>query len=222
MKLRNKWKLGLIYLLMQVPNLVLAEYGNIESIYINMPQEQNFFLSPMQRLELMEYHKAGKTDSIRNVFGNWTCIDFLDLEHAHIKVSHAESTTFEMKLFISPKDSVLEIGIIETVCAPICSSVVKFYDDKWEIISSLKFKFRPSDFIDIKKVKSVGEVSEKEICELLQPIFINAEFHKQRNAIIFTNETIHTLDIDIQDKYAPYIISKEIDLGFKNKRLCKR
>ena len=219
---KNKFKSALICFLLQIPFFAKAEYGNIESIYINMPQEQNPFLSPQQRFEMIEYYKAGQTDSIRNVFGAWTYIDELDLKKDQIKVSHAEGTSFEMKLFITEKDKSLKIGIIESVHAPICSSVVKFYNEKWESVASFDVELKPTDFLDVDQIKKDKLITVKELCELLPPIFLKAEFHKQRNAIIFTNETIRTLGVNKQTKYAKYIKTKELNISNKVKTLCKK
>ncbi len=214
--MRNNHIKLLLFIFMPFAFLPLeAQYATVDAIYQNMPSEHSLLLNSQQRLELLEYYKAGQCDSVKNVFGNWAYVDTLDVDNGYLKISPTAGTMFEMKLFCTAADSLLRIGIIETVCAPVCSSVVTFYDESWSPVECICPHFVFDDFVQIPitEVQSVKN-SCAEMYTDLQPIFVSAEFSQHSDNIVFRNNTIKTLPIEKQDKYAPFIINKELELHF--------
>jgi len=105
----------------------------VDKFYVDMPDALNPTLSKQNRMELLEYHKAASGDSIANRFGNMAYLLSLDTISNYRLVKNTSNSTFEM-LLIAVNDSVQSIGIIRTICGPICQSSVEFYDTAWHQI----------------------------------------------------------------------------------------
>jgi len=97
----------------------LSYSQTIENLYVNMPDFLNPTLSKQNRFELLEYHKAHLSDSTTNRFENQTSLVLMDTVNEHIVVKNTAVSSFDMKL-LTLEDSTLVIGIIRTVCAPVC------------------------------------------------------------------------------------------------------
>ena len=186
---KNKWIINNIITLfcfIFVSQICLSQ--SVQNFYVNMPDALNPSLNRQSRLELLEYHKAGQGDSILNRFGKNAYLQLLDTINQIITVKNAENSTFEMKVFpLDNGDSV--IGIIETVCAPICQSMINFYDTTW---SPVKL-----EFIMPKAVNWLNDESFKDknvdrnwALSVLETSFVSLSFDTSQNVIIAKNNSL--------------------------------
>jgi len=187
----------------------------IEKWYVNMPDFINPTLTKQNRLELLEYHKAGKGDSIANRFGNQAYLLSLDTLQQQIVVKNTPSSAFEMKI-LNLEDGTAVLGIIRTVCAPVCMSSVEFYDTAWNVIP-IQFNMPkaiewvsvdsiPSEKLDIKWVKSLMEIS-----------FISLRFSDKDQSIVAKNNTLDFISEEDRKVIAPYVSDKTISFELKER-----
>lgn len=180
---------------------------NVEKLYVNMPDAFNPTLSKQNRLELLEYHKARQGDSIDNRFGNKAYLSVLDTLKQFIVVKNSPNSTFEMKL-LKLENQVPAIGIIRTVCAPVCQSKVEFYDTAWNLI--------PLQFTMPKAVEWINEsalttetIDRKWLENLLENSFITLSFDAVNQEIISKNNSLDFVN-DIDRKLvAPLLFDKK-------------
>jgi len=187
----------------------------VEKLYVGMPDVLNPSLTKQNRLELLEYHKAGQGDSVVNRFGNQSLLLNLDTLNQHILVKNTPTSTFEMKI-LTLEDSTKIIGIIRTVCAPVCLSSVEFYDSAWntipvqfdmpKAIEWLDVKGIPSDKIDIQWARNLMGVG-----------FISLQFSDKSQLILAKNNTLDFLSDEDRKVIAPYVSDKTILFGLKDK-----
>lgn len=186
---KNKWIINNIITLfcfIVVSQICLSQ--SVQNLYVNMPDALNPSLNRQSRLELLEYHKAGQGDSILNRFGKNVYLQLLDTTNQIITVKNAENSTFEMKIFPMDKgDSV--IGIIETVCAPICQSMVHFYDTSWK---SLQLEFNMPKTLNWLNEESLNSknVDKKWALSVMECSFISLNFDSNENVIIAKNNSL--------------------------------
>jgi len=187
----------------------------IEECYVNMPDILNATLSKRNRLELLEYHKAHQSDSVANRFGNQTHLVSLDSLNQRIVVRNTASSTFEMKI-LSLEDSTKIIGIIRSVCAPVCLSTVEFYDTAWnampiqftmpKAIEWMDEKSIPTHEIDLQWVRNVMDVS-----------FVSLSFSVQGQSLVAKNNTMDFLSEQDRKLLNPYVVKKTISFSLKNR-----
>lgn len=181
----------------------------IDHYYVEMPDMLNPVISKQQRMELLEYFKADMGDSIENRFNKQTRIFSLDTINNHILVQNTDVSTFEMKLLESNNDTI--IGIIKTICAPICRSTVDFYNLNWQKRPDIAFKYpKTTDWIAADKI---DESEYENIRNILNADFISLSFDSISNNIIAKNNTLEFLDAKDKEQLTPII--KNIDFIYQ-------
>ncbi|MFA5045740.1 MAG: DUF3256 family protein [Paludibacter sp.] len=176
-------KIALLFFLVFIYQNLMAQ--SVEKYYVNIPDALNPTLSKQNRLELLEYHKAGQGDSIDNRLGNKAYLEKLDSVHHLIVVKNTANSTFEMKL-LTLDDGNRVIGIIRTVCGPICQSMVEFYDTAW---SPVKLRFvmpKAIDWIN-NAVPYNQNVDRKWVDNVLENSFISLSFDPEGGQQIIAN-----------------------------------
>ena len=180
----------------------------VEKWYVDMPDVLNPSLTKQNRLELLEYHKAGQGDSVVNRFGNQSLLMSLDTLNQQILVKNTPSSTFEMKI-LTLEDSTKIIGIIRTVCAPVCMSSVEFYDSAWNIIP-LQFDMpKAIEWLDVKSIPS-DKIDIQWARNLMGVGFISLRFSEKNQQILAKNNTLDFLSDEDRKVIAPYVSDKTI------------
>ena len=181
---------------------------SIETAYINMPEVLNPTISKENRLELLEYYKVGSKDSVINRFGNAVRVIQMDNTNQLLKIQNTKSTVFEMKLFILD-DNAPVIGVIHTVCAPVCQSMVQFYDTAW---SPIKLDFTMPKSIEWLQNDSLAATNtdKKWALKQLEDSFVSLTFSEEKLGIEATNNILEFLSDDIRPEITPFISQKRL------------
>jgi Protein of unknown function (DUF3256). len=165
---------------------------NIESCYKEMPDGLCPLLNKKSRVELLEYHKAGQGDTIQNVFGGNAVLQVFDTLNNRLVVKTTESSTMEIKVFKQAKRPAF-IGLINTVCSPICQSSIQFYDTLWRKIP-LEFKFpKAIDWLDKDKLDNASDIDKTWAVNVLETNFISLQFDSVNSSVVATNNSAEFL-----------------------------
>ena len=201
--LKNNYLIISCFLLMRISLMSQT----IADTYVNMPDMLNPTLSRQNRLELLEYHKAGQ-DSITNRFGNQARLLVLDSLNQRIVVKNAENSTFEMKI-LNLEDGNIAIGVIRIVCDPVCLSSIEFYDTAWNVLP-LQFTMpKAIEWIDEKNIpadKSYLQWIKNE----MQVSFVTLSFSAENQMIVAKNNTLGFLSDKDRKEISPFISDKKI------------
>ena len=180
----------------------------IEKYYVNMPDVLNPTLSKQNRLELLEYHKAGQGDSIVNRLGNKAYLLSFDTINQRLVVRNTASSSFEMKILIL-NDSTQTIGIIRTVCGPICQSTVEFYDTVWNLIP-IQFNMpKAIDWVD-NGAFTTENVDRNWVENSLENSFISLSFDSKNQFIIAKNNSLEFLSEADRKLISPLVVDKKL------------
>ena len=204
--------------------LLLINYGltaqTVENLYINMPDGLNPTLTKQNRLELLEYYKAKQGDTITNRFGNQTHLLFFDSIQSCLVVQNTPTSVFEMKIF--NVDSITPaIGIIRTVCSPICQSVVEFYDTAWNSTPIVFTMPKATEWIDTANYQTLN-IDRKWVEKEMETGFITLSFNRSDSGIIATNNTLEFLSDDDRKQIAPLVSDKPILYNFNGKTWIRK
>jgi hypothetical protein len=187
----------------------------IEDWYVNMPDILNPTLSRQNRLELIEYHKAHQSDSVTNRFGNQAHLLTLDSLNNRIVVKNTSSSIFEMKIF-QLEDSSTVMGVIRTVCAPVCLSNVELYDTAWNLIP-LQFTMpKAIGWVDEKNV-SIDKVDGQWLKNTMEVSFVSLAFSDKGQLIVAKNNTLDFLSEADRKIVSPFVIDKPILFKLKGR-----
>ena len=187
----------------------------IEKWYVNMPDFLNPTLSKQNRLELLEYHKAGQGDSIANIFKHQAYLLKFDTLNQHITVKNTPTSTFEMKI-LNQADSTAIIGIIRTVCAPLCMSTIEFYDTAWNLIP-VQFNMPTAiEWVDINKIPT-EKIDLQWVKNLMGVSFVSLSFSDKDQTIQAKNNTLDFLSEVDRKVIAPYVSDKNLSFKLKDR-----
>lgn len=169
---------------------------------------------------MLEYHKAGQGDSILNRFGGKACLQIFDTLNNRIVVKNTASSIFEMKLLAT--ENVPTIGVIRSVCSPICQSVTEFYDTAWNKIP-LQFTMpKAVDWLDKNKLDSIVGLDKHWVQKVLENNFISLTFDAATNTIVATNNSADFLSDADRKIIQPLLRANPIVFRLERKRWVKQ
>ncbi len=102
----------------------------IGQLLLSMPDSLCPYLDMKQRVVLLEYANQNMKDSVDNIYGGKSAI--LDKTDNYLSLAVADGFTIEL---LSDSASYY---LIQTACAPICSSIVKQYVANWIFVEEVK------------------------------------------------------------------------------------
>ncbi len=188
----------------------------IVKCYENMPDILNPTLTKQNRLELVEYFKAKQVDSVANRFDHQVHLLKLDTVNQRILVKNTRTSTFDMKL-IKQADSTIVIGIIRTVCAPVCLSSIEFYDTSWNLIP-VRFNMPKSiEWLDVNNIPT-DKIDLQWAKNLMGVSFISLSFSEKDQTIIARNNTLDFLSNEDRKVISPYVSDKTITFELKGQQ----
>ncbi|MBP8904734.1 MAG: DUF3256 family protein, partial [Paludibacteraceae bacterium] len=155
---------------------------NVISYFTDMPGYLLPSLESSHKLELIEnYQKTGK-DTLENLFGGKVRMLELDTVSQHISISTTSVSRFEMKI-LERSDKTKFIAIINTVCGPVCSSYIHFFDTEWKEIRMEFPKFDNRQWL-----KSTDEtIDGVKLQDMIKGIFLEFNFNPHEKSVEVRN-----------------------------------
>ena len=112
-----------------------VEAQTVGEMFIKMPESELLTLTASHRSDLINLYKAGKNATIKNRFEDSCSIISMKEEYLQIRTGNH---TLEMFLLPMINDSKI-IGLIQTVCAPVCDSQLEFFTTSWKKLTTSVF-----------------------------------------------------------------------------------
>ncbi|MEZ7867305.1 MAG: DUF3256 family protein [Paludibacteraceae bacterium] len=162
-------------------------------------------LESSHKLELIEnYQKTGK-DTLENLFGGKVTLLDLDTVADYISIRTTSVSRFEMMLF-QREDKSSFIAVINTVCAPVCSSYIHFYDTEWK---EIRMEF--SKFDNRQWLKSTDEtIDGVKLQDMIKGIFLEFNFNPHEKSVEVRNNSVQMLGKTEQGQIRPFFMEDKI------------
>jgi len=121
------------FLLAIAINLVNAQ--TISELFVKSSEQEFLTLTSNNRLDLIDLYKAGQKAVVKNLLDD-TC-SLVRLTDNYLQIKVGENTT---EIFLLPmiNDSKI-VGLIQTVCAPVCDSRLEFFTTTWKKMDNSAF-----------------------------------------------------------------------------------
>ena len=184
---------------------------NVIKYFTDMPGYLLPSMESSHKLELIEnYQKTGK-DTLENLFGGKVRMLELDTVSQHISISTTSVSRFEMQI-LERSDKTKFIAIINTVCGPVCSSYIHFFDTEWQ-----KIRMDFPELTNQHWMKNEEEmVDGVKIENLFQSTFIEFHFNSMMNGVVARNNSIEMFDTETKEKLMPYFRKENMLILFEN------
>ncbi|MHB9056438.1 MAG: DUF3256 family protein [Paludibacteraceae bacterium] len=179
---------------------------DIIKYFVDMPAYLLPSLETSHKLEMIEnYTKNSGKDTIENLLGGKARILTLDTITHFISIQTASASHFEMKMFDRADQSKF-IGVINTVCGPICSSYIHFYNTDWKEIKIDFPKFTAYNWINSKE----ASIDSIKITDILKVSFIELHFIVDKDILEAKNNSPEYLDVMAKEKLRPFLDNNPI------------
>ena len=178
---------------------------NVISYFTDMPAYLLPSLESSHKLELIEnYQKTGK-DTLENLFGGIVTLLDLDTVADYISIRTTSVSRFEMMLF-QREDKSSFITVINTVCAPVCSSYIHFFDTEWKEIRMEFPKFDNRQWL-----KSTDEtIDGVKLQDMIKGIFLEFNFNPHEKSVEVRNNSVQMLGKTEQGQIKPFFMEDKI------------
>ena len=178
---------------------------DIIKYFTDMPAYLLPSLESSHKLELIEnYQKTGK-DTLENLFGGKVTLLDLDTVADYISISTTSVSRFEMMLF-QREDKSSFIAVINTVCAPVCSSYIHFYDTEWKEIRMEFPKFDNRQWL-----KSTDEtIDGVKLQDMIKGILLEFNFNPHEKSVEVRNNSVQMLGKTEQGQIRPFFMEDKI------------
>jgi len=202
-------------LLISINLLIAATLSAIptDSLFVKMPDKILPTLSQKQRFELAEYFKAGKADSVPNLFGRNTILQKYDTANCHIVLKTSLTGLTEIKRIIISENKTL-IGIIQTVNQPFKISNIQFFTENWQPYRLVVNFPELNSWINEKKQTDSG-VDSAWIKNLLRKSVFSMNFNDS-NELEIENNVLNTLSTEDKKLIEPIFENKKISVKIQN------
>lgn len=198
----NKYFLLLIALLITVSAYTIPT----DSLFLNIPDNLLPTLTRKQRYELAEYFKAGKKDSVQNIFEKNAILLKYDTAECHIFIKTSASGSTEIKRL--KIDSTVLIGIITTVNTPVKQSSLDFFTEDWKSVTYTIQTPNYKAWLDEKKLDE-SLVEKLWINTLLDKKYYSMWFGSS-NELFVENNVLKTLTTEDLKLVKPFFVDKNI------------
>lgn len=128
-------KVNFIVLLVVATTAVSLKGQTASDLFVSAPESMLLTLDKTDRLDLIDFYKAGQEASVENQLGDTSAILRLTDDFVELKTGNE---TFELILLHMVNDSKI-VCLIQTVCAPVCDSYLAFYTTNWKKIDPTVF-----------------------------------------------------------------------------------
>ncbi len=184
-----------------------------DSIFIKMPQVLIPSLSPKQRFELAEYAKAGKKDSVTNLFNKKIILQKYDTATCSILLKTTETSSLEIRRLNFPSYKMPVLGVIHIVELPVKYATIRFYTESWQPLAIQLHLPSTEQWIDTEKLKA-SSLSVTLIKSMLDKKYFSFSF-ADNNELEVQNNVLSTLTKEERKTAAEFFINKSISIKIK-------
>lgn len=164
----------------------------VEKMFFDMPLALLPSFDKTMKYELVEnYRKDNANDSLLNYYGGKARLLQLDTVNHTISLTPTSVSRFDMRVLTNSENEVIT-AIINSVCAPVCSSYIRFYNADWEEIKMELPSFKNSDWLK----KEASKLDKSDLSLLQKGDFIEYSFATAQNRIEVKNNSMELLGIE--------------------------
>lgn len=173
-----------------------------KTCFINMPDSLTPLLTEVNRADCIDFLESKMKAEVTNRFGGKS--EMTELSSDYICMQMTEQSSWQMKL-LATSDTTQLICVVETACAPVCDSRVRFYTTDWKELASSSLLTLPqrNDFVDLPD--SLPDYEVRDAGEQADMLLMKATLSAKDETLTFTFTTPEYMDPDAVEKLKPYL-----------------
>ncbi|MCL2649862.1 MAG: DUF3256 family protein [Candidatus Azobacteroides sp.] len=174
---------------------------DMTSVFGNMPNNMILLVDSIQRQDLMDLYKDGKTATIKDKLNEAVTMTSFNDDFLELKSGNSSIQIALLNLVNNSKIVLL----IQTVCAPVCDSQLKFFTQDWEPLETSDF-IQPKDFSwFIKDNTDTNSEDFINAVKLLDMNLMQYSFNPENKTLTQTYTTPQYLSKEDKKNIEPYL-----------------
>ena len=195
-------KLKIIFILFLLSLAVHRIQGQTASaLFSKLPESEFLPLTVSDRLDLIDLYKAGQKATVKNRFDDSCSI--VRMTDDYLQIQTAKNTT-ELFLLTMINDTKI-VGLIQTVCAPVCDSRLEFYTISWKKLSTSVFITFANKNDFLKEGMNPEDEKVKNALIPLDIFFMQLHYDPDKQELLQYYTTPDYLSADDKENVMPYL-----------------
>lgn len=179
--------------------LSIAHCENISDVFTSMPDSIYPLITSKNRHDMVDFYNNKMEAKVRNRLNDYARLDTLTNEYLHLTLSQASEVTMRM---LTRNDSTQIICFVQTVTKPIRDSRVKFYDTKWQRLTTVKLpEPATADFFKASLLSphDGGENPEQQALPLMGEVERALDDLRLVEVTVSPDEPVFTLTLSVEE-----------------------
>jgi len=170
-------------------------------LFVALPDPALLSLTVSDRLDLIDLYKAGQRATVKNRLDDSCSI--IRMTNDYLQIQSGKNT---MELFLLPmvNDSKI-VGLIQTVCAPVCDSYLEFYTTSWKKLTASLFITFANKYNFLKEGVNPEDETVKNALIPLDISLMQLHYDPDKRELQQSYTTPDYLSEDDRAKIAPYL-----------------
>jgi hypothetical protein len=187
----------------------LIQAQTVNELFVSLPESAFLTLPVSDRLDLIDMYKGGEKATVKNLLGDSCSILSMTDNYLQFRIG---KNTMELFLLQMINDSKI-VGLIQTVCAPVCDSRIEFYTTTWKKLDTSVFISLAGKYDFLKEGIHPEEENIKNALVPLDISLMQLHYDSEKRELQQIYTTPDYLSETDRDKVMPYL--SEIPKLFK-------
>jgi len=190
-----------------------------KTLFVNMPDSLTPLLTAVNRADFVDFLESKMKAEVRNRFGQPS--EMTDLTPDYIRIKMTTNSNWQMKL-LPVNDSVHVVCVVNTACAPVCDSSIRFFSDKWEELPLSDYMDAPvlSDFLIIPD--STQRETFDRAAGKVDMLLLESDLSKTENSMMLTLRTPEYMVKEQAYSLKPFLKEPIVYEWVNNRRLVRK
>lgn len=175
---------------------------DMKTLFVAMPDSVIPLLTKVNREDFIDFLASNMKAEVKNRFGKPS--ELKKLSDDYLLLQTTERSAMEMKL-LPVNDSVKVICVVNTVCAPVCDSEIRFYNTQWQELAQRDFIQLPSADAFYLPVDTLTDEAFAAMKEKADMELVKAALAEDKPVITFVYSTPDYLAKEEREKLVPYL-----------------
>ena len=173
----------------------------VSELFVKLPDPEFLPLTVSNRLDLIDLYKAGQNATVKNRFDDSCSIVRMTDDYLQIQTG---KNTVELFLLQMINDTKI-VGLIQTVCAPVCDSKLEFYTTSWKKLSASVFITFANKYDFLKQGINPEDEKVKNALIPLDISLMQLHYDPDKQELLQYYTTPDYLSADDKANVAPYL-----------------
>ncbi len=192
-----------VAILMLAATTTASSQHKAKDLFVNMPDSVLPMLTAVNRADCIDFLESNMKARVENRFGKTTEMTILGDDY--ISINMTPNSTWQMKL-LPLNDSTQVVCTVSTVCASVCDSDIRFYDDKWTLLPVAEYlpaSPTTDDFLIAPTDSTYAQFQTASLALDMQ--LMKVDLAKENQQLTFTYTTPEYIETETAEKLNPFL-----------------